>query len=97
MKLAIALSACASIMLTTALCYSLTLLRVCKRACTRPCMHSFRIIFLIPLDFTCKWVDVCTAVGVARVLCLYSFLGVFLALCKFVCVCVCARACARAQ
>ena len=32
------------------------------------------------------------AVGVACVLCLYSFLGVFLALYKFVCVCVCARA-----
>ena len=27
------------------------------------------------------------AVGVARVLCLYSFFGVFLALYKFVCVC----------
>ena len=32
------------------------------------------------------------AVGVACVLCLYSFLGVFLALYKFVCVCVCVRA-----
>ena len=31
------------------------------------------------------------AVGVACVLCLYSFLGVFLALYKFVCVCVCAH------
>ena len=35
------------------------------------------------------------AVGVACVLCLYSFLGVFLALYKFVC--VCARAHARAH
>ena len=35
------------------------------------------------------------AVGVACVLCLYSFLGVFLALYKFVCVCVCARERAR--
>ena len=30
------------------------------------------------------------AVGVACVLCLFSFLGVFLALYKCVCVCVCA-------
>ena len=35
------------------------------------------------------------AVGVACVLCLYSFLGVFLALYKFVCVCVCV--CVRAH
>ena len=47
-KLAIALSACASIMLITALCYSLTLLRVCKRACTLPRTHSFRIIICYP-------------------------------------------------
>ena len=37
------------------------------------------------------------AVGVTCVLCLYSFLGVFLALYKFVCVCVCVCARARAH
>ena len=87
MKLAIAVSACASIMLTTALFYSLT------RACICPRTHSFRILICYPFDFTYKWVYVCMAVGVACVLCLYSFLVVFSALYKFVCVCVCVRAC----